>query len=73
MAKLNQELVTIVRERVAEMRGWGWSLDDIKGSAAGAVLKHAEARGLIGDDPGKEDLAAIQALVEQCLKAESKE
>ncbi len=68
MSELNAALTRIARETITEMRGWGWSDDDIQWSAAGAILKHAEAHTLIGDEPSKEDLAAIMALVKQCLK-----
>ena len=68
MAALNEQLATIARDVISEMREEGWDEDDIKWSASGAILKYAEERGLVGDDPTKEDMAAILALVKQCLR-----
>jgi hypothetical protein len=62
------DLAQIARDVIHEMREeWHWSEDDIKWSASGALLKHIEE---VDPDfePTKENLAAIVALVKQCLK-----
>jgi hypothetical protein len=64
---MNQQLVSIANDVITEMREEGWDETDIKWSASGAILKELEHQGII-DDPSKEDMAAILALVKQCQK-----
>lgn len=67
MAELNEQLATIARDVIREMREEGWPDDDIQWSASGAILKQIE-RDDLDFEPSKEHLAAILALVKQCLK-----
>lgn len=70
MPELNEQLTTIARDVIREMREEGWDDEDIKWSASGGILKHLE-REDPDFEPSKENLAAIVALVKQCLKEDT--
>ncbi len=68
MAELNQELATIARDVITEMREENWEEDDIKWSTCSAILKWCEEQAQISDETMKEQITTIQALVWQIMK-----
>ncbi len=68
MSILNEQLAMIAGDVIREMREKGWSEDNIKWAACGAILKQCEKQAQISDETMKEQMTAIQALVWQVMK-----